>query len=56
MSSLIAFFLGILVVLIIFIPFWYLGRSNASIQPIYESIFCSAGSAIVKTYANNGTT
>jgi hypothetical protein len=52
MSSLIAFFLGILVVLVIFIPFWYLGRSNATIKPVYESIFCSSGIAVVKNYAN----
>lgn len=51
MSSLIAFFLGILLILVIFIPFWYLGRENATVKPIYDSIFCSSGGSAVRNFS-----
>ena len=43
MSPLLGYFLGILTVLIIFIPFWYLGRNNAKIESIYKQYFCDFG-------------
>ncbi len=40
MAPLVAFFLGILLVLVILIPFWYVATVNSKIGPVYKSIFC----------------
>ncbi len=40
MAPLVAFFLGILVVLVILIPFWYVATVNSKVGPVYKSIFC----------------
>ena len=42
MSPIVAYFLGLLTIIIIFIPFWYLARENNKVQPIYNSIFCDS--------------
>jgi len=44
MSSLVAYFLGIITVLVIFFPLWYLGRTNDKIGNVYKQYFCD-GSA-----------
>ncbi len=41
MNPLIAYFLGLVTVLIILVPFWYLAKINSKIQPVYNDIFCS---------------
>jgi hypothetical protein len=40
MSPLAAYFLGVLTVLIIFIPFWYLGQKNKKIEEVYKKYIC----------------
>jgi hypothetical protein len=40
MSPLAAYFLGILTVLVIFIPFWYLGQKNKKIEQVYKKYIC----------------
>ena len=40
MSSLIAYFLGILTILVIIVPFWYLAKVNKRIEPVYKNVFC----------------
>jgi hypothetical protein len=40
MSPLAGYFLGILTVLIIFIPFWYLGQKNKKIEEVYKKYIC----------------
>ena len=42
MRSLIAYFLGILTVLIILIPFWYVAKSNTKIKQVYKDVFCNS--------------
>lgn len=42
MSPLVAYFLGIITVLIILIPFWYLARVNQKISTTYKNIFCDS--------------
>lgn len=42
MSSLLAYIFGIVTVLVIFIPFWYISKSNEKIQPVYKDIFCNS--------------
>lgn len=41
MSSLVAFFLGIVTIIIIFVPFWYLATVSSKVKPIYAEIFCN---------------
>lgn len=41
MSPLVAYFLGIITILIILIPFWYLARVNTKISTTYKNIFCN---------------
>jgi hypothetical protein len=41
MSPLVSYFLGILTVLVIFLPFWYLGRTNNKIGTVYKKYFCN---------------
>ena len=41
MSPLIAYFLGILTILVIFLPFWLAALYNSSAAEAYEQIFCS---------------
>ncbi len=41
MTPLVAYFLGLITILIILIPFWLLGKSNSKIQPVYKGLFCS---------------
>jgi hypothetical protein len=43
MSPLLAYFLGLFTVFVIFLPFWYLARVNNRIAPTYKNIFCSSG-------------
>ncbi len=45
MRSLIAYFLGILTVLIILIPFWYVAKSNTKIKQVYDDVFCNSVNA-----------
>ncbi len=45
MSPLVGYFLGILTVLVIFLPFWYLGRTNNKIGTVYKKYFCNNGEA-----------
>lgn len=40
MSNYAAYFLGILTVLIILIPFWYIATSSASVREAYENTVC----------------
>lgn len=42
MSPVVAYFLGLITVLLIIIPFWYLAKVNSKIQPVYEDIFCNS--------------
>ncbi len=55
MSPLLAYFLGIFTILIIFVPFWYLAQVNSKVAPTYKSIFCSgsSGSALNKTVSGS---
>ncbi len=41
MSPLVAYFLGIITILIIFFPFWYLGRTTNKIGNVYKQYFCA---------------
>lgn len=41
MSPLVAYFLGLITILIVLVPFWYLAKINGKIQPVYNSIFCN---------------
>jgi hypothetical protein len=41
MSSLAGFFFGIITILIIFMPFWYLAQKNAKIGAVYNNLFCN---------------
>ncbi len=41
MSPIVAYFLGLITVLLIIIPFWYLASINGKINPVYNSIFCN---------------
>ena len=42
MSPIVAYFIGLLTIIIIFIPFWYLARENDKVKPLYKSIFCDS--------------
>jgi hypothetical protein len=48
MSPLLAYFLGILTLVVIFLPFWYLGRTNNKIGQVYKDYFCNnvSGSSV----------
>ena len=41
MAPLAAFFLGILLVIVILVPFWYVATVNNKVGPVYKSIFCN---------------
>lgn len=45
MSPLVAYFLGVLTILVIFIPFWYLGRTNDKIGEVYKKYLCNLASS-----------
>ncbi len=47
MSPLLAYFLGILTLVVIFLPFWYLGRTNNKISQVYKDFFCTSSSSNV---------
>lgn len=53
MRSLIAYFLGILTVLIILIPFWYVAKSNTKIKQVYDDVFCNSVNATPTSGNNN---
>lgn len=41
MTPIVAYFLGLITILIILIPFWLLAKSNGKIQPVYKGLFCA---------------
>jgi hypothetical protein len=41
MAPIAAFFLGILLVMVILIPFWYVATVNAKVGSVYKSLFCN---------------
>lgn len=41
MAPIAAFFLGILLVLVILVPFWYIATVNSNVGSVYKSIFCN---------------
>ena len=41
MAPIAAFFLGIPLVLVILVPFWYIATVNPNIGSVYKSIFCN---------------
>jgi hypothetical protein len=41
MTPVIAYFLGIITVIVIIVPFWYIASVNAKIGPVYSDIFCN---------------
>ncbi len=41
MNPLIAYFLGLITVLLVLVPFWYLAKVNGKISPVYKDLFCS---------------
>lgn len=53
MSPLVAYFLGIITILIILIPFWYLARVNQKISTTYKNIFCNSLSGGNATESKN---
>jgi hypothetical protein len=42
MSPLVAYFLGVITMLVVIIPFWYLAKVNSKIQPVYKDVFCGS--------------
>lgn len=36
-----AYILGIITMLLIFVPFWYVSTTDAQVSKTYKSIFCS---------------
>ena len=41
MSPLIAYFLGLLTFLVIFLPFWALALVNSSVGQAFDQLFCT---------------
>ncbi len=42
MASILAYFLGIITVLIIFISFWLLAKKSSKVRQVYGDIFCNS--------------
>lgn len=40
MDALLAYFLGILTVLVIFLPFWVLSMYFPEVASVYDNVFC----------------
>jgi hypothetical protein len=40
MSPIVAYLLGIITVLIIFLPFWYIAKGNQKVKKVYNDVFC----------------
>ena len=53
MAPLAAFFLGILLVAVILVPFWYIATVNSEVGSVYKNIFCN--NIDTNTVANNIT-
>ena len=49
MSPLVGFFLGILTVLVIFLPFWYLSRTNDALGNVYKKYLCDTNASAATT-------
>lgn len=41
MSPYLAYFLGLITLIVIFLPFWLLAQNNLEVAKIYNNIFCS---------------
>jgi hypothetical protein len=42
MAAILAFFLGVVTVIIIFISFWILSRESTKIRQVYDDVFCNS--------------
>jgi hypothetical protein len=42
MAAILAFFLGIVTVIIIFLSFWILSRESTKIRQVYDDVFCNS--------------
>lgn len=41
MSALMAYFIGILTILVIILPFWVLSMRSQSVSDTYKAVFCN---------------
>jgi hypothetical protein len=42
MAAILAFFLGLVTILIIFMSFWILSKESSKVRQVYDDVFCNS--------------